>query len=252
MGEVQRLQARVSALEAQLAQAHSELQARDAEVERLRRVNRELQLGVRGGPSETGVGVVSLASVEGDLAQLLERLRIARVQANAMQSPGAGDHGDVMRSPARARELAGKGNDAQLPPISDADEALLRHGVGGVGGADGGGADGDTEGDSASVGEEERHRDHGTDWTRRANSSAPFDTLSQASLNTDDGRLTYSNSEYTQHLGALSDQEEDAPYGTGAASPRSSVSLPATVVPPMLLDAHQAALQARRGAGVRS
>lgn len=247
MGEVQRLQARVSALEAQLAQARSELQARDAEVERLRRVNQELQLGVRSASSESaGVGVVSLASVEGDLAQLLERLRLARVQADVMQSPGAGDHGDVMRSPTRARVLTGKATDGQLPPISDADEALLRHGVGG---ADGGVADGDTEGDSASVGEEERHRDHATDWTRRANSSAPFDTLSQASLNTDDGRLTYSNSEYTQHLGALSDQEED---GTGAASPRSSVSLPATAVPPMLLDAHQAAFQARRGAGVRS
>ena len=248
MGEVQRLQARVAALESQLANAQteasalrSELQSRDAEVERLRRVNRDLQLGHARG--ETGAGAaVSLASVEGDLAQLLERLRTARVQADGMQSQG--DHGDVTRSPTRARVLASKGTDGQLPPISAADEAWLRHGAGG---ADGGN---DTEGDSASVGEEERHRDHTTDWTRRANSSVPFDTLSQASLNTDDGRLTYSNSEYTQHLGALSDQEED-PSGA-AASPRSSVSLPATAVPPMLLDAQHAALQARRGAGVRS
>jgi hypothetical protein len=45
---------------------------------------------------------------------------------------------------------------------------------------------------------------------RKANStSAAFDTLSVASLNTDDGRLTYANSEYTTHLGGVESDDGD-------------------------------------------
>jgi len=45
---------------------------------------------------------------------------------------------------------------------------------------------------------------------RKANSmSAAFDTLSVASLNTDDGRLTFTNSEYTTHLGGVMSEGED-------------------------------------------
>ena len=42
----------------------------------------------------------------------------------------------------------------------------------------------------------------------QANSTA-FDTMSNASLNTEDGAATYTNSEYTSHLAILSDDEED-------------------------------------------
>ena len=36
--------------------------------------------------------------------------------------------------------------------------------------------------------------------TRKANSTVGFDTMSNASLNTEDGAATYTNSEYTSHL----------------------------------------------------
>jgi len=289
------LQSRVGLLERQLTEAHSAIEAlraelhaaaeralaeqearerehaatlrvRDAELERLRRANKDLsvQLARRGGSADPAVGVASsLASVEGDLALLLERVRVARVaftgnesSAGFAKSPGgavaADNRAEGTRSPPRSRAAKTDGNSAQqLPPILDADEAALREASShSLGGGDG---ENDTEGDSASVGEEERH---GT-WTRRANSSAPFDTLSQASLNTDDGRFTYSNSEYTTHLGALSDQDDGTDDGNAAGlahlSPRSSASVPNTgsvhAPPSLQLDAHPLTVQQQSNRG---
>ncbi len=206
--------------------------------------------------SEAAAAATSLAAtVEGELVLLLERVHAARVETDAslkaldgyggpLGGPHTHAHASAMlRSPPRSRpppsssqhKLGADAPHLSLPPIADADEERHARGRGSppdsqhmplrarvewVESAAGGEDDCD-DGDACSAGE---GGEGGETYTRRANSSAPFDTLSQASLNTDDGRLTFTNSEYTQHLGALSDQEDENAHPNQHGSPRSSVS----------------------------
>ena len=198
--EVSALQSALGARDEELAEARREVESlralladRDVELERLR----------QRAASAAATSCTLASTVEGELVMLLERVHAARVEADAA---------------------------SKAPPLrsshkSDAPLSLPAVAEGGRGGWEDGPAPLRARVEwlesAVDAGEEEA----GEDDTRRANSSAPFDSLSQASLNTDDGRLTYSNSEYTQHLGALSDQEDDQHATAGAdASPRSSVS----------------------------